>query len=429
MAAGIPVVYAGAAAALLGCVVLVSLARVAAGAWRGGPGRGGRRTPAVSAGGVFTSKAAGVEGAGSMAGVFVSYARSDQGFVRRLDGRLAGSGRRVWVDWQDIAPSARWRAEIFAAIEAAEAFVFVMSPASLSSVVCREELRRALALNKRVVPVVIADVSEEVVPADVAALHWLSFRDDDGDGGDDFEVSLAAMIRAVDTDLVWVKAHTRLMVQALEWEAKADKGLLLRGGELEAAERALAGRPANPEPTATQSQFVLASRRAVTGRQRSAVVVSLAVVVAVVVLASLAWVQRGQAREQARTARSGQLAANARLQLDVDPELGLQLAILAYQEKATPVAESVLRQAVVDSRERATLRGHEGVVVYAAFSPDGQHVVSAGADGTVRVWKWPVGGEPVVLRGHQGVVFKAAFSPDGQRVVSSGADGPVRVWA
>jgi WD40 repeat protein len=63
-----------------------------------------------------------------------------------------------------------------------------------------------------------------------------------------------------------------------------------------------------------------------------------------------------------------------------------------------------------------------------AYSTDGRRLVSAGADGTVRVWR-AAGGPAVVLRGHEGSVSDAAFDPAGDRVVSSGQDGTVRVWS
>ncbi len=38
-------------------------------------------------------------------------------------------------------------------------------------------------------------------------------------------------------------------------------------------------------------------------------------------------------------------------------------------------------------------------------------------------------GGPLVLRGHEGRLTTAAFSPDGSRVVTASTDGTARVWA
>jgi hypothetical protein len=65
-----------------------------------------------------------------MAEVFISYARTDQGFVRDLNAALQKLNRDTWIDWRSIPDSAEWRAEIFAAIEAADNFLFIISPDS-----------------------------------------------------------------------------------------------------------------------------------------------------------------------------------------------------------------------------------------------------------------------------------------------------------
>ncbi|KAI0052957.1 WD40 repeat-like protein [Auriscalpium vulgare] len=73
--------------------------------------------------------------------------------------------------------------------------------------------------------------------------------------------------------------------------------------------------------------------------------------------------------------------------------------------------------------------GHTSSVWSVAFSPDGTHIVSGSGDGTIRIWDCRTG-ETVVgpLRGHRDFVRSVAFSPDGTRVVSGSDDRTIRVW-
>jgi WD40 repeat protein len=73
-----------------------------------------------------------------------------------------------------------------------------------------------------------------------------------------------------------------------------------------------------------------------------------------------------------------------------------------------------------------TLRGHRDLVRAMAFSPDGRQLVTGSYDRTVRVWNLTTG-ESRVLLGHVGPVWAVAWlGPD--RVVSAGDDGTVRLW-
>ena len=74
------------------------------------------------------------------------------------------------------------------------------------------------------------------------------------------------------------------------------------------------------------------------------------------------------------------------------------------------------------------LRGHEGGVLSAAFSPNGSRVVTAAEDRTARLWDAATGREIALLHGHEGWVWSPAFSPDGGRVVTASADGTARIW-
>ncbi len=77
-------------------------------------------------------------------------------------------------------------------------------------------------------------------------------------------------------------------------------------------------------------------------------------------------------------------------------------------------------------RELARMR-HDAAVISVAFSPDGADVISASADNTARVWEMASGTE-VARMTHDGPVRSAAFSPDGRSVVSAGSDGTISVW-
>jgi WD40 repeat protein/serine/threonine protein kinase len=72
------------------------------------------------------------------------------------------------------------------------------------------------------------------------------------------------------------------------------------------------------------------------------------------------------------------------------------------------------------------LEGHEGSVKRTAFSPDGKRALTAGQDGTLRLWDLSNGRELHRMRGHTAAAV--AFSPDGRRALTGGSDGTMRLW-
>jgi WD40 repeat protein len=150
--------------------------------------------------------------------------------------------------------------------------------------------------------------------------------------------------------------------------------------------------------------------------------------VAILVLVGVtvfALVQRGEARSQARLARARELAATGVSQLQVDPEASLELAIESARLKHTSETESVLRQALVESRERAILPSR-GPVRTVSFSPDGSHVLTASDDGTARIWR--TDGVLVRTLTQRGPLTAASFGPQGTLVLTAGRDGTARIW-
>jgi WD40 repeat protein len=191
--------------------------------------------------------------------------------------------------------------------------------------------------------------------------------------------------------------------------------------------------------------------------------------VAATVAAIYALIQRNRADERARLATSRQLAAEALVALDTNPEQSLVLAARAASKAPTREAADALRQALRTSR----LRGIVNVgapVVDTAVDPTGRLVAAALESGSIRMWSLRTGKPVAKLRlagvpaervqfshygrlllsaGKAGVVvwsngedrprkiaifdkpgqpFAAAFSPNGKLVATGDFDGAVRLW-
>eukprot|EP01047_Picozoa_sp_COSAG01_P110530 COSAG01_NODE_39355_length_477_cov_1.677249_1_plen_133_part_10 len=71
------------------------------------------------------------------------------------------------------------------------------------------------------------------------------------------------------------------------------------------------------------------------------------------------------------------------------------------------------------------LLGHSKGLNSVHFSRDGQKIVSASDDNTVRVWSAVTGECEQTLVGHSKGVKSAAFSRDGQKIVSASMDNSV----
>jgi WD40 repeat protein len=76
------------------------------------------------------------------------------------------------------------------------------------------------------------------------------------------------------------------------------------------------------------------------------------------------------------------------------------------------------------------LQGHSAAIEWAAFTPDGQQIVSVGATGdpTVRVWDAASGKERYCFKNHILGVLGVDVSPDGRHALSGSRDGTLRLW-
>jgi WD40 repeat protein/serine/threonine protein kinase len=146
--------------------------------------------------------------------------------------------------------------------------------------------------------------------------------------------------------------------------------------------------------------------------------------------ATVAAAQRDAALQAQR--RSLTQTAAARLNnADVAAASGIILEVLSNRSGTrhyTADAVSVFQEARAADTQVLAATGHAGVVMFVAFSPDGQRIVTASADNTARIWDVGTGQQLRVLSGHTGPVRSVAFSPNGRRIVTASYDKTARVW-
>lgn len=355
--------------------------------------------------------------------VFISYSRKDREFVKRLDAALQARGREAWVDWEGIRPAEEFMQAIFPAIEGADTFVFVISPDSVTSEICGRELAHAAEHNKRMVPIFAREVDVKAIPEPLAKLNWVFFCREN----EDFDAGTESLLSAIDTDLDWVHAHTRLLTRAIEWEAKGkSNSFVLRGEDLRAAEQwlAQAGAEKERQPTALQTEYIIASRKASSKRQRITLgAVTFGLVIALV-LAVLAFYQRNLAEERRRLARARELASEARLEIS-SREDGLQRSTLLAIESLNSAWTLDGFIACVDAIRRLPRRplirtAHEDRVLALAFSADGRWLASESANGKIVIWDTRAQKQVTPETPPRGMSLAAlAFSPDGRWLVSA----------
>lgn len=147
--------------------------------------------------------------------IFLSYSRRDGEFVAALHRELSKAFKEIWIDWEDIPPSATWWNEIEGAINHAGCFVAVLSPDYVASEICVKELELAESHGKKIVPVAFRGFElHNQLPSSIQQLNWLKVETNQSAA----EVA-ENLVRTVNTNLEWTKFHTRLLVKAVEWKS------------------------------------------------------------------------------------------------------------------------------------------------------------------------------------------------------------------
>jgi len=406
-----------------------------------------------------------------MTTLFISYSRKDIDFAQKLTSSLSKIGFDVWVDWNDIPPTADWWETIEKGIESSEAFIFLMSPTSAVSEICNQEIDYAIKNGKRLIPVVVQDVEKEKVHSYLNKLNWIFFREQDN-----FEESIKKLETGLKIDIAWLETHRKIQVRALEWQKRKTNSLLLRGEDLLDAETQLAAHAsADPAPTEIQYEFMFESRKAANHQRRIVTAISTAALVVMLILTVFSFVQANIARqeavraklaeenaiaeqqkaedarfdaevqrgiaviaqtnaeEQANKALAGDLSAQADSLIDQDHTLALLLGLEAYQRRPEIVTRTTLFR-LLQSTPYVRVFGFNAQVSSLAVSPDGQWLAVSSAE-QINVLDTATHQIVFTTSDGLGIVNSLAFNNDGTLLAAGGcapegcqSSGQITLW-
>ncbi|MEM7425050.1 MAG: toll/interleukin-1 receptor domain-containing protein [Pseudomonadota bacterium] len=393
--------------------------------------------------------------------VFISYSREDEAFALELERGLKFAGEyEVLIDREDIRGGEDWRDRLRALIADADTLVFVLSPRSVKSKECRWEVEEAQRASKRVLPVEIENVDGLEVPGQLNTRHYIGFK-----GTASFMTGLSVLREALNTDLDWVREHTRLLARAREWDEAGRAGnRLMAGSDIAAAKAWLGSRPEHAEaPTELHHDFIHASEEAEAEklsaeRERAEALeksvarvrrarnfaYGLFALAAGSGLFALVKQQEADHRtnqaiasltNQAQMLTSRATDLNNRFQVTTAMLLALEALPDKQSEDPTrqkwpylPKAKLQLYRSWRFNRELLVIRRPKERLLDLSFSQDGRHIVASSRAFGTRRWNAESGSEIIAIAAGTAPVQKTVFSPDGTRAVTVAADSAAALW-
>jgi len=179
--------------------------------------------------------------------VFLSYSRKNSDSANEIADAIHAAGYRVLIDREDILPSENWKERLEKLINEADVVVFLLSPESLESDVCKWEVQHAAMRGKRLIPAVLEEPLNEEVPLFIQELNYLFLRSQ----SERYE-NLSRLVEIIGTDIKWFRNQTVLLQRALEWsEGGREKTDLLSGTRLENADDHLLKMPSEAPKSPT----------------------------------------------------------------------------------------------------------------------------------------------------------------------------------
>lgn len=240
--------------------------------------------------------------------IFISYAREDAAdlavSIRR---KLVEAGVDAFLDKHSIAPGEPWENRLLKLVTQSEKILFLISPKSVESKYCVWEINQARHLGKSIIPIVVKEVEHDLIPGALKRLNFLFMRTPE-----EQSEHFAALQEAISVDIEWEREKKRISDLAIVWDTadRPNRLLLTSEDAIKTAETWRDMRPKDaPAPTRLQLELISKSRSQHSRRQKSILLGSFVIAVAMASAALFSWQQRNIAIEQEREAEKRGLIA------------------------------------------------------------------------------------------------------------------------
>ncbi|NEO97390.1 MAG: TIR domain-containing protein [Symploca sp. SIO2E9] len=197
-----------------------------------------------------------------MSEVFLSYADEDRATMEKIRNSLRRESITVWTNRTDVQTGEVFEEAIKRGIEQADNVVYLLSPESVNSTYCKQELDLAVSLNKRIIPVLVRETHPEIIPSALQDLHYIDLTDNVKE--EDYLLDESQLLKILHQDGAYYNEHKILLTKALKWKRQQENPtILLRGYNLRSAETWLkvAFKRRQHLPTTLQEEFITQSLR------------------------------------------------------------------------------------------------------------------------------------------------------------------------
>lgn len=170
-----------------------------------------------------------------MTQVFLAYSDQDRAVMEKICKSLMREGLTIWTNRKDIKTGTDFQIKINQGIEGTDNLIYLISPDSLQSQYCQDELAYAFATNKRIIPLLVEPTNIEEIPLKIRGLQFINFTTYQDE--ERYTIDINKLLKQLKQEAHYYEQHKILLVKALKWlRQNRNPSILLRGYNLQQAE-------------------------------------------------------------------------------------------------------------------------------------------------------------------------------------------------